>query len=1382
MISLLYVDDEPDLLTIARLFLEESGEFKVATLTSAQEALAVPDIGSYDVIVSDYQMPGMDGIAFLKAVRERSSDIPFILFTGRGREEVVVEAINNGADSYVQKGGDPKTQFAELSHKIVQAVARRRAERLRTESEKRLLDIINFLPDATFAIDRSGTVIAWNRAMEAMTGLSSAEMLGKGNYEYAVPLYGKRRPILIDLVFSSHDEVRKNYSFVRVENENLTAETINAKPGGKPCTLWGRAAPLRNSEGALIGAIESIRDITESKMAVELLRASEERFRSLIQNSSDMIRVLDANGLISYSSPSTLRITGFDPGDVIGKNALDYVHPDDRERVKTALDEVCNKTNHNTPTEFRIRHADGHYIDAEAVATNHRDVPAINGIISTTRPLTERREAQEKLKRSEEKYRDLAESLPQMVFELDLKYQVTYVNKHTLAVFGFTNDDLKNGINAISFIDPEEHAKAKEIVQKQLAGIPSEPQEYTALRKDGSTFPVLIYSAPVCRDKIPVGFRGIIVDISAWKKMETDLRESEKKFRTLVEYSLDGILITDVTGNILFVNQAAGQIVDMPDYASIIGKQNVLEYIAPELQADVIRDLRRVSQGIDAYLVNYKIKTETKREIWVECIGKKIPYGDSAAILVSMRDVTERRKSETALQESERKFATVFQSSPVALTLVSATDGKFVDINDAFVKNTGYSRDEVLGKTSDALGIFPDKNERERFFSTLRDQRIVHGMEMKCRVKSGEIRACIFSSGLIQMAGTPHILSTIGDLTEYKAAEVERTRMEQELRKSQQRLAEAMDLAHLVNWECDLRTNIFTFDDRFYAMYGTTAEREGNCQMPVETYAREFVHPLDREMVAEEVEKAKKTTDPRYRSQREHRIIRRDGRIRHIVVQIGVIKDASGRTIKTYGANQDITERKEAEEALRESEARYKEVADNAQEWIWEVDEEGLYRHSSPAVEKILGYSPEELVGKLHFYDLFAPDVREELKAKALALTRSHEAIRNLVNPNIHKNNSRVILETSGIPVYDANGTFAGYRGTDLDITGRKLAEDRLTESEEKFHSLVETSPNIIWEIDMKGKIRYISSSVVAILGYTPEELVGKATRDLITDEGKSVSRQAIAQIKSSGNIPSSIEIPVRHRDGHRVILEIRPSRTGVQGVTNGFRGVAIDITERRKTEEALRLVNRKLNLLAGITRHDILNKISVVLGFLKIAKLRYDDPALAELLNKMESATTVIRSQIEFTKLYQDLGTQAPQWIAPDRVMPRSQVPATISLNAAVQGITVFADPMFEKVFTNLLDNSLMHGERVTEVRVSSHKEGNVLIVVWEDNGIGIALGDKERIFEKGFGKHTGLGLFLVREILSLTGITITENGVPGTGARFEIRVPDGAYRICGE
>ena len=129
MISVLYVDDEPALLEIGKLFLEEGGAFAVDTLTSAQKALTRLDVSRYDAIISDYQMPGMDGIAFLKALRARGDTTPFIIFTGKGREEVVIQALNEGADFYLQKGGDPKPQFIELEHKLRLAVQKQRSDK-----------------------------------------------------------------------------------------------------------------------------------------------------------------------------------------------------------------------------------------------------------------------------------------------------------------------------------------------------------------------------------------------------------------------------------------------------------------------------------------------------------------------------------------------------------------------------------------------------------------------------------------------------------------------------------------------------------------------------------------------------------------------------------------------------------------------------------------------------------------------------------------------------------------------------------------------------------------------------------------------------------------------------------------------------------------------------------------------------------------------------------------------------------------------------------------------------------------------------------------------------------------------------------------------------
>ena len=247
----------------------------VDTLTSAKDALTLVRMKNFDAIVSDYQMPEMDGIAFLKEVRVKSGDIPFILFTGRGSEEIVIQALNEGADFYLQKGGEPVSQFTELAHKIQQAVQKRRAETAISDYERREADILNFLPDATFAVDSNGVVIAWNRAMEVMTGLKTAEIQGKGNYEYAIPAYNERRPVLIDLVLREDPVTASKYPCLKRNGRTLIAEASSPFLNcGKGAMLWFTAAPLYNKHGVIVGAIESVRDVTKYKRAEEALRVN----------------------------------------------------------------------------------------------------------------------------------------------------------------------------------------------------------------------------------------------------------------------------------------------------------------------------------------------------------------------------------------------------------------------------------------------------------------------------------------------------------------------------------------------------------------------------------------------------------------------------------------------------------------------------------------------------------------------------------------------------------------------------------------------------------------------------------------------------------------------------------------------------------------------------------------------------------------------------------------------------------------------------------------------------------------------------------------------------------------------------------------------------
>ena len=223
-------------------------------------------------------------------------------------------------------------------------------------------------------------------------------------------------------------------------------------------------------------------------------------------------------------------------------------------------------------------------------------------------------------------------------------------------------------------------------------------------------------------------------------------------------------------------------------------------------------------------------------------------------------------------------------------------------------------------------------------------------------------------------------------------------------------------------------------------------------------------------------------------------------------------------------------------------------------------------------------------------------------------------------------------------------------------------------------------------------------------------------------------------------------------------------------------------MTERKRVEEALFLANKKLNLLGSITRHDILNKMTVLLGYLDQVKRKLTDPSLLGHLEKSSQAARDIRDIIDFTRMYQDLGVKAAGWqkISPLLFCTSSSDIQMIAPD--MSGLEIFADPMLGKVFENLFDNAVRHGERVNKIESTYKQTQEGITLLWEDNGPGIAENEKEQIFLRGYGKHTGLGLFFVREILAITGITIKETGEKGRGARFEMMVPKGAWRIAGD
>ena len=1016
LIRVLYVDDEPSLLTIAKLFLEKEGDFSVDVLTSAREALDRLASAEYDAIVSDYQMPEMNGIALLRTLKSQGSEIPFIIFTGRGREEIVIQAFNEGADFYIQKGGEPRAQFTELAFKIRSAVTRKRSEKRAKDTERRLSDIINFLPDATFAIDTKGHVITWNRAIEEMTGVPARDMVGKGDYEYSLPFYGERRPILIDLVSLPDETLKKEwYSVIRKEGNILIAETPLPRPLGKASVLLGKASRLFNEEGEVVGAIESIRDVSE-------IRRSEEELM--------------------------------------------------------AANEELTATSEELEAQFR-----------------------------------ELSQSEQLLRISEEKYRVVVENSHDAIY-IYRGDQLLFINKMATLMTGFDHDELIRK-SVWDLIHPEDRARLQQSGIRRMAG-----------EEISSTFTARILT-----------------------------RSGETRY-----------------GN-----------------------------------------------------------------FYVD----RIYYQGQPAILGIVKDVTEEMKADEAMRRSEALYRTLLNHTGSA-TIIIEEDMTVSFVNPEFERILGYTKEEVEGKMPWTLFVVPED---------------------------------------------------IGMMAEYHRL-----------------------------------------------------RRTGAADVP-----RNY----------------------------EFRFITKGGETRDAYMTIGIIPD-TGRTVASFV---DITQNKTARRALEESERKYRNILENIQDVYYRSDREGNLIMMSPSGIQMFGYSSEEEVLGKNIAETFYSNPQQR-DALIEAMERDG-FIKDFEVELQRRDGSLVTVEANSHRYFDEKGEFQGIEGIFRDITKRKEIMRSLAESEAKFRSIFENIQDVFYRADLAGNLVLFSESGAKKAGYSSaREMIGLNLGDVIYLDPEERKR-FVEAIHAQGRVEHyPIRLKTKSGEIHKILANSHLYYDDA-GNPLGIEGLLHDVTDLALAEESFRQANRKLALLSGITRHDIMNQLFVLEGHLQLLHDEMNNPALEPHFTMISGAKDRILSMIQFTKEYEQIGTHSPAWHrcrdifnSAAREVPHEGI--TVE-NDITEGLEIFADPLVVKVCYNLIDNAVRYGGTITTLRVYEEASGNDLLVICEDNGGGIAEGEKERVFERGYGKNTGMGLFLAREILAITGIGIRETGIQGQGARFEISIPRGIFRIPG-
>ncbi|MBN1534835.1 MAG: PAS domain S-box protein [Spirochaetes bacterium] len=533
---------------------------------------------------------------------------------------------------------------------------RGKSEELRSAVQKELYDIIEFLPDATFAIDGDKKIIAWNKAIETLTGVSKKDMLGQGDNLYAVPFFGDRRPILIDLLDLPSPEIEAQYKYVKRTGDLLLAESfIPRLRGGQGAHLWGIAAPLFDQEGRRNGAIEVIRDVTEQKHVEQALSESEVLHRTLFETANDAILLMNRDRFIDCNARA-LSMFGCSRSDIVGSSPSAFspaLQPDGRDSREGSL-EMINLALAEGPQFFEWEHCrrDGTAFSAE-VSLNSMDLHGQILLQAVVRDVTERKRAEEALRRSEATISSVFRAAPVGIFIMkDRVYKST--NQYWCEKFGYPEDTITNENTRMLYESDEEWARVGRELYSGLQANGIITIETRLRRKDGAFRDVIMTAAPMRQDDLSAGTVAIIHDITERKEAERALYESERKYRELVEHANSIILRWSHEGRITFLNEF-GQRFFGYSAEEIIGR-HVMGTIVPATDSHG-QDLRKLMDSIcaDPVVFEKNVNENMRRDgerVWIAWTNKIAwdEQGRVSEILSVGTDVTELKRAEEAIR------------------------------------------------------------------------------------------------------------------------------------------------------------------------------------------------------------------------------------------------------------------------------------------------------------------------------------------------------------------------------------------------------------------------------------------------------------------------------------------------------------------------------------------------------------------------------------------------------------------------------------------------------------------------------------------------------------------------------------------------------------
>lgn len=1068
MICVLHVDDSAEDRTLTSLSLKRvSDEVSLIGVDGGGAALELLHNGTeVDCIISDYQMPGMNGMELLQNIRDLGIDKPFVLLTGQGNESVAVQALREGADDYFTK----EIGFANynrLFNTIHNVVDKYRQKQKRKEAEEKAAIFKTISDKAHFGnaiTDTNGEIIYTNQAFARTHGFTRAELLEMNLSDLQV---GDTSVL---------EELKKNSLLDAVELWHRTRD-------GDVATLLINASIVADEENNPAYISLNTIDITQRKKDEEASKSNKERLRDLLDHVNDIIYTHDLDGNFTSVNHSIKKVFGYSEKEIIGKNLRDIVHPRYCQLIFKEIEKERLGRRFRRNSEILLYDNRGNTKYVEVNFRLVRKPDSTEEILGIARDISDKRQAIRRIKEAKEQYRDLVEKAGIAILIDTSEGGFEYFNEKFSDIFGYSKEEIIE-MSISDLVHPEDFGFVNNYHQLRMRGEKSPNRyEFRGVRKNGDTIYLEVDAVPLIRDGEIAGTRSYLWDITDRKLAEKEAHKNKVYFETLIENAPEAIVIQKPDGSISKTNYEFEKTFGFSKEEALGRK--VDDLITPE---DYLKESKMLSQmAFEEGRIYAETKRKTKDEnlIDVSILGAPIQIENKVHGHYSIfRDITKKKQIEVELERYRQGLEKIVANRTAELDLINkeleesreqykllaenVSDNIFIlDLN---TRRYSYSSPSIFQITGFAPEEIKNKYMRELFSreSYLKAKRMILREVRSYRDNAAPTRESYIAelqhltrngsytwvevTGKIMLDryGNPdRILCSMRDIQERK-------RNQEIIRRTEDKYKKIIDTSPLSIIICEVTGRIIHVNPSAEKMFGR------NLRAMQLMYYDELTWPEDMGLEDLAYNACLEGKEDSYTL--EKRYVTAKGKSFWANLSVTVIRDIDGNPLNFIAMIENINKRKKAERKLEISRKKYKELVDLLPQTVFETDLNGNITFVNEGGLETFGYTQEMINEGANAKDIIVPEHHDQVMLNFKKILKGEPSRGNRYNA-IRKNGERFPLLLYSVAIYE-KGIPVGIRGVGVDISSHENAQEKINESNRKFTSIFENTSDAIFIID----------------------------------------------------------------------------------------------------------------------------------------------------------------------------------------------------------------------------------------------------------------------------------------------------------------------------